>query len=191
MEPETTNQNPEQDVQKPEPKPDTKTDEKPDAAQKPDAPALTAEDVSGMITAALSQLQTEQTEAQKLENMTGQERAEYERDSYKKQLDDLKKQVETARMQRTARNMLAEKGIHLPDELLSSIVTAEADTTKQNVEQFSTLFERAVEDAVKQRLKGEPPKRGKPVGTLTKADIMKEKDPLKQQKMIQEHMDLF
>lgn len=191
MEPETTNQGQEQNAQNPDPKPETKSDTKPDTAPKPDAPALTAEDVSGMITAALSQLQTEQTEAQKLENMTGQERAEYERDSYKKQLDDLKKQVETARMQRTARNMLAEKGIHLPDELLSSIVTAEADTTKQNVEQFSTLFDRAVEDAVKQRLKGEPPKRGKSGGTLTKADIMKEKDPLKQQKMIQEHMDLF
>lgn len=191
MEPETTNQGQEQNAQNPDPKPETKPDTKPDTAPKPDAPALTAEDVSGMITAALSQLQTEQTEAQKLENMTGQERAEYERDSYKKQLDDLKKQVETARMQRTARNMLAEKGIHLPDELLSSIVTAEADTTKQNVEQFSTLFERAVEDAVKQRLKGEPPKCGKSGGTLTKADIMKEKDPLKQQKMIQEHMDLF
>ena len=48
--------------------------------------------------------------------------AETERDSYKQQLQALQKQVEAAQMQKTAREMLSEKGIHLPDSLVAAVV---------------------------------------------------------------------
>ena len=81
------------------------------------AEALTAEAVSQMIAEAFQGFEQRQSEAKKLAEMTDQQRAETERDSYKQQLQALQKQVEAAQMQKTAREMLSEKGIHLPERL--------------------------------------------------------------------------
>ena len=152
--------------------------------------ALTAEEVSRMIADAVSGLEQRQSEAKKLAEMTDQQRAETERDRYKQQLEDLQKQVDAAQMQQTARGILAEKGIHLPDSLLAQIVTTDAKTTKEQVETFSKLFTQAVEEAVKERLKGEPPKRGTSSG-MTKEQIFAIKDDAARIKAINEHMHLF
>ena len=121
---------------------------------------MTAEAVSQMIAEAFQGFEQRQSEAKKLSEMTDQQRAETERDSYKQQLHALQKQVEAAQMQKTAREMLSEKGIHLPDSLVAAVVAEDAKTTKTQVEAFATLFTEAVENAVKERLKGEPPKTG-------------------------------
>ena len=152
--------------------------------------ALTAEEVSRMIADAVSGLEQRQSEAKKLAEMTDQQRAETERDRYKQQLEDLQKQVDAAQMQQTARGILAEKGIHLPDSLLAQIVTTDAKTTKEQVEAFSKLFTQAVEEAVKERLKGEPPKRGTSSG-MTKEQIFAIKDDAARIKAINENMNLF
>lgn len=152
--------------------------------------ALTAEEVSRMIADAVSGLEQRQSEAKKLAEMTDQQRAETERDRYKQQLEDLQRQVDAAQMQQTARGILAEKGIHLPDSLLAQIVTTDAKTTKEQVEAFSKLFTQAVEEAVKERLKGEPPKRGTSSG-MTKEQIFAIKDDAARIKAINENMNLF
>ena len=152
--------------------------------------ALTAEEVSRMIADAVSGLEQRQSEAKKLAEMTDQQRAETERDRYKQQLEDLQKQVDAAQMQQTARGILAEKGIHLPDSLLAQIVTTDAKTTKEQVEAFSKLFTQAVEETVKERLKGEPPKRGTSSG-MTKEQIFAIKDDAARIKAINENMNLF
>ena len=168
--------------------------EEPDAAEPQNEPAqptaLTAEEVSRMIADAVSGLEQRQSEAKKLAEMTDQQRAETERDRYKQQLEDLQKQVDAAQMQQTARGILAEKGIHLPDSLLAQIVTTDAKTTKEQVEAFSKLFTQAVEEAVKERLKGEPPKRGTSSG-MTKEQIFAIKDDAARIKAINENMNLF
>ena len=94
------------------------------------AEALTAEAVSQMIAEAFQGFEQRQSEAKKLAEMTDQQRAETERDSYKQQLQALQKQVEAAQMQKTAREMLSEKGIHLPDSLVAAVVAEDAKTTK-------------------------------------------------------------
>lgn len=152
--------------------------------------ALTAEEVSKMIADAVSGLEQRQSEAKKLAEMTDQQRAETERDRYKQQLEDLQRQVDAAQMQQTARGILAEKGIHLPDSLLAQIVTTDAKTTKEQVEAFSKLFTQVVEEAVKERLKGEPPKRGTSSG-MTKEQIFAIKDDAARIKAINENMNLF
>ena len=166
----------------------------PAAAEPQNEPAqpavLTAEEVSRMIADAVSGLEQRQSEAKKLAEMTDQQRAETERDRYKQQLEDLQKQVDAAQMQQTARGILAEKGIHLPDSLLAQIVTTDAKTTKEQVEAFSKLFTQAVEEAVKERLKGEPPKRGTSSG-MTKEQIFAIKDDAARIKAINENMNLF
>ena len=138
---------------------------------------LTAEAVSQMI-------------AEAFQGFEHQQRAETERDSYKQQLHALQKQVEAAQMQKTAREMLSEKGIHLPDSLVAAVVAEDAKTTKTQVEAFATLFTEAVENAVKERLKGEPPKTGTS-GRMTKEQIFAIPDEGKRLQAIRDNMNLF
>lgn len=167
----------------------------PEAAEpqnEPTQPAetLTAEAVSQMIAEAFQGFEQRQSEAKKLAEMTDQQRAETERDSYKQQLQALQKQVEAAQMQKTAREMLSEKGIHLPDSLVAAMVAEDAKTTKTQVEAFATLFTEAVENAVKERLKGEPPKTGTS-GRMTKEQIFAIPDEGKRLQAIRDNMNLF
>lgn len=167
----------------------------PEAAEpqnEPTQPAetLTAEAVSQMIAEAFQGFEQRQSEAKKLAEMTDQQRAETERDSYKQQLQALQKQVEAAQMQKTAREMLSEKGIHLPDSLVAAVVAEDAKTTKTQVEAFATLFTEAVENAVKERLKGEPPKTGTS-GRMTKEQIFAIPDEGKRLQAIRDNMNLF
>lgn len=159
------------------------------------AAPLTAEDVSAMIRDSLAafgkQQEAARTEAEKLAGMNDQERAAYERDSYKSQLDELRQKMTRSEMQSTARAMLSEKGLHVPDGIVERLVTGEAETTKQNVEAFSQLFSDAVEDAVKARLRGETPTRGKPNARMTKEQILAIADDGQRVKAIRENMDLF
>ena len=136
--------------------------------------------------------QKEVDEAQKLATMTAQQKAEYERDQLKKELDDYKRKASLAEMTTTARKILTEDGISVSDELLGMLVTTDAEKTKAAVDGFSKAFKEAVESAVKERLKGEPPKKGSGGATgMTKEAIMAIKDPeLRQQKML-ENKHLF
>lgn len=132
-------------------------------------------------------------EAAKLANMDAQKRAEYERDELKKELDALKKKDTLAEMSKTARKMLSSEGITVSEDLLAMMVNTDAEETKAAVDGFTKAFKEAVEAAVKERLKGETPRKGNGGGAapMTKAEIMAIKDPeLRQQKML-EHKELF
>lgn len=131
-------------------------------------------------------------EAQKLATMNATQKAEYERDQLKKELDEYKRKDSLAEMSKTARKILADEGISIPDELLTVLVTTDAEKTKAAVDGFKTAFKEAVEAAVKERLKGEPPKKGTGgAPSMTKEAIMAIKDPeLRQQKML-ENKHLF
>ncbi len=132
-------------------------------------------------------------EAKKLAEMNAQQKAEYERDQLKKELDDLKRKDSIAEMAKTARKMLTEKNINVSDELLAMMVTADAEETKKAVDGFAKMFTEAVESAVKERLKGEPPRRGSSGGhvAMTKEQIMAIRDPELRQKKMLEHRELF
>lgn len=135
----------------------------------------------------------EVAEAKKLAEMNAKEKAEYERDKLQKELDALKKKDSLAEMSKTARKMLKEEGVTVPDELLSMMVSTNAEDTKAAVDGFAKAFKEAVENAVKERLKGNPPKKGTGASApaMTKAEIMAIKDPeLRQQKML-ENRELF
>lgn len=99
-------------------------------------------------------------EAKKLGEMNAQQKAEYQRDQLQKELDALKKKDALAEMSKAARKMLSESNINVPDELLSMLVTTDAESTKAAVDGFAKLFKEAVESSVKERLRGEIPKRG-------------------------------
>ena len=131
------------------------------------------------------------SEAEKLAGMNAQEKAEHERDTLQKELDELKRANSIAEMEKTARTMLHDDGVNVPDEVVSSLIADDADNTKAKVEAFSKAFKEAVQTAVKDALKGKAPATGKGGSTLTKADILKITNRAERQKAIAEHIELF
>lgn len=135
----------------------------PEPAGEPKAEAkYTDADIDRIINKKFAEFQQkkdkEVAEATKLAEMNATQKAEYERDKLQKELNELKRKDAIAEMTKTARKMLADEGINAPDELLAVMVTTDAEETKGTVDGFTKLFKEAVESAVKERLRGEPPK---------------------------------
>lgn len=132
------------------------------------------------------------SEAEKLAQMTSEEKEKYRADKAEKELADLKRQIALGDMAKTARKMLSDEQITLPDEIIMNLVSDDAEKTKEAVEGFSKAFKEAVNAAVKEALRGNPPKAGtggaKPI---TKDEIMAVKDRAERQKLIAENPQLF
>lgn len=188
-----------------EPAPESGTDHD-QAAPKPETPApedpnpedskakYTDDDLDKIINKKFAEWQKKQQkavdEAKKLAEMNATQKAEYERDQLQKELDALKKKDSLSEMTKTARKMLLDSGISVPDDVLSMLVNTDAEETKRAVDGFAKAFKDAVESAVKERLKGNPPKKGSGA-KITKEQIFKISNPAERQKMIAENMDLF
>ncbi len=155
----------------------------------------TDEDVNRLINQKFAEWQrkkdAELDEARRLAGMNAQEKAEHERDQMRQELEELKRQNTIAEMSKVARKMLAEEEINIPDELLGHLVTVDADDTKGAVKAFTKLFKDSLQSAVKEALKGEPPKTGGGKNGITKEQIMKVQNRAERQRLINEHMDLF
>lgn len=132
------------------------------------------------------------SEAEKLAQMTSEEKEKYRADKAEKELADLKRQIALGDMAKTARKMLSDEQITLPDEIIMNLVSDDAEKTKEAVEGFSKAFKEAVNAAVKEALRGNPPKAGtggaKPI---TREEIMAVKDRAERQKLIAENPQLF
>jgi hypothetical protein len=132
------------------------------------------------------------SEAEKLAKMTKEEKAEYRASKLEKELESMKRQNALTEMSKTARKMLSEEEINIPDELLTHLVTADASGTKTAVDSFVKLFKSSVQAAVKDALRGNAPKGGTGSNrAVTKDQILAIKDRAERQHMIAEHMDLF
>lgn len=130
------------------------------------------------------------SEAEKLAKMSAQEQAEYQRDEYQRELKELKAKLARADIKETARAMLVADNISIPDELVSAIITDNAETTQQAIKGFAAAFKEAVKTEVANRLKGNEPK-ASTQSNITKAEILAVKDPIERQKLIREHISLF
>ena len=130
------------------------------------------------------------SEAEKLAKMSAQEQAEYQRDEYQKELEELKAKLARADIKETARAMLAADDISISDDLISAIITDNAETTQQAIKGFSAAFKEAVKNEVANRLKGNEPQ-ASTQSNISKAEILAVKDPIERQKLIREHISLF
>ena len=163
----------------------------------PQQAKYTDKDVDEIINKKFAEWQKKQEkavdEAKKLADMNATQKAEYQRDQLQKELDELKKANSIAEMSKTARKILADDhNINISDDLLSHLVTVDAEETKAAVESFAKLFKGEVENAVKERIKGEPPRKGTGgTATMTKEQIMNIKDPEARQKAMLENKHLF
>ncbi|MDD3338439.1 MAG: DUF4355 domain-containing protein [Lachnospiraceae bacterium] len=130
-------------------------------------------------------------EAQRLASMSADERMQSELKETKSQLEELRHQNAIDKMAKVARGILADRNINLPDDLLFTMVTEDSKETKANVDSFAKLFDKAVANAVADKLKGKTPRTGGPAHSLTKSDIDKITDRRERQRAIKENMNLF
>ena len=131
-----------------------------------------------------------ESEAQRLAKLSAQERQEQERAQLQRQVQELLQKERRSEMAKTARSMLKEQRITVDDELLSMLISEDAESTKASIESFTTLFQNAVQTAVKDALKGTPPKSGS-VSKMSKTDIMNVQNRAERQQLIRENIELF
>lgn len=129
-------------------------------------------------------------EAEKLAGMNAQERVQHEKDELEKELEQLRKANSMNQMGGEARAMLKAKNVSVEDDLLEILIADDADKTKENVDSFVSMFEKAVDAAVLAKIKGPGEKRGT-TSTATKDEIMNIKDRELRQKKIAENIHLF
>lgn len=155
----------------------------------------TDEDVNRIIDRKFAEWEKKQSkaksEAEKLAGMNADEKEKYENQKLREQVEELLRKDALGKMATVARGMLGEKNISVSDDLIEMLISDDAEKTKSSVDSFITAFQSAVEKAVKDALKGNPPKKTSEPASITKEQIMKVKDPLERQKLIAEHMDLF
>ena len=155
----------------------------------------TDEDVDRIIDRKFAEWEKKQnkakSEAEKLAGMNAEQKEKYENEQLKKQVEELLRKDALGKMATVARGMLGEKNISVSDDLIEMLISDDAEKTKSSVDSFINAFQSAVEKAVKDALKGNPPKKTSGPASITKEQIMKVKDPLERQKLIAEHMDLF
>lgn len=130
-------------------------------------------------------------EAQRLQNMSDEEKRNHQMQTMQEELNTLKNEKALNEMAKTARGILSAKHINVSDDLISNLISTDADATKRAVDSFAEAFEKAVQSAVTEKLKGKAPVAGSTGKTITKEEIMKVQNPRERQKLIAEHLDLF
>lgn len=107
------------------------------------------------------------SEAEKLAKMTKEEKAQYMQQKREKELTDRETAITRKELMAEAKNTLASDG--LPQELAEVLDYSDADTCKKSMEKVKEVFQRAVETAVEEKLKGGKPPKKAPGGDAQKA----------------------
>lgn len=133
------------------------------------------------------------TEAEKLAKMSEDEKSKYKIAQLEKKIDEMNREKSVNELSKTARKMLSDEGINIPDELLSHLVSDNADDTKATVEAFAKLYKDAVQAGVKDAVHGGTPKggSGNKRTTITKEQIKQIEDPVERQRLMVENYQLY
>lgn len=107
------------------------------------------------------------SEAEKLAKMTKEEKVQYMQQKREKELTDREAAITRKELMAEAKNTLASDG--LPQELAEVLDYSDADTCKKSMEKVKEVFQRAVETAVEEKLKGGKPPKKAPGGDAQKA----------------------
>ena len=148
------------------------------------------EDVNKILNKKFAEWEKKQakkiSEAEKLANMTAEEQLK----KLQSELESMKKDKTRSELASAARGILSESDIQVPDNLIANLIGEDAEATKENVAAFSKMFKAAVQEGVKEALKGKTPPSGGS-STLTKEEIMNVKNLKERQKLIKENIHLF
>lgn len=168
---------------------DDKDDDKPEVK-------YTDEDVQKFIDKALAKDRKKQEkeldEAQKLAKMTAEEKEAHRIKQLEDELAEMKAANAKNEMSKVARGLFEEANVNVSDAIIRTLITEDAEDTKEVVQSFIDQYKKDVSKAVKEALKGETPKKGTGSGSsMTREDILKVKNRAERQKLINEHKDLF
>jgi hypothetical protein len=105
-----------------------------------------------------SQLENARSEAERLANLSAEQRAAEEQRLAQERFDADRAKFEAERLEFEAGKQLA--GMNLPPSFAHFLAGKDAETTKTNIDSFSREWADALQKAVDERLKSEPPKSG-------------------------------
>lgn len=130
-------------------------------------------------------------EAEKLAKMTASEKTEHELAKAQAELTELRAEKAKAEMMTTAKQMLSADGLNnVPDALVRMLITDDAEATAEAVKAFSATYQVAINEGIKDALKGDTPKKGGS-SQLTKEEILAIPNQKERLKAINENLDLF
>ncbi|MDI6667060.1 DUF4355 domain-containing protein [Leuconostoc falkenbergense] len=104
--------------------------------------------------------------AEKLAKMSASDRKAAEDKAKQEALDNREKQLNMREYRYEAKHQLEENG--LPDSFVDMVLSEDAETTKNNIGAIKAEFDKAIEAAVNERLKGKTPQSGGTAGKLNK-----------------------
>lgn len=127
-------------------------------------------------------------EAERLAKLSQAEREKELNEKTKKELEEAKATIRRMNLEHDTEKILIEKNI--PLEFKGFLIGEDEEATNENIKTFEANYEKAIEIAVNERLKSDPPKAGGSTG-LTKSEIMNIKNTGERLKAIENNMELF
>lgn len=131
------------------------------------------------------------SEAERLGKMTAEEKANERMKALEDRVAEYERREAKAEMTKQARNILSDKGITVNDALLANLVAEDAEATKENVENFASMYKAAVEKGIKEAVRGETPRAGGKSTGMTREQILAIPNRAERQRAISENMNLF
>ena len=115
-------------------------------------------------------LETEKTEAEKLEKMNKEQKLEYQAKKEKQEKEKALAELNAFKLEKQAIQIASEKGLDVSLLSFFNFETVKAEEINTKIEEISTAFNKAVEKAVNERLKEDTPIT-KPTSTIDKKTI--------------------
>lgn len=112
------------------------------------------------------ELEEAKSEAAKLAKMSAEERAKAEATKRQDELEKREKAINLREYRYEAKHQLEENS--LPDTFVDMVLSEDAETTKNNIGAIKAEFDKAIEAAVNERLKGKTPQTGGTAGKFNK-----------------------
>lgn len=134
------------------------------------------------------------SEAERLASMNESDKINERIKALEDENASMKAAAARSEMAAQVRNQLHDKNITIvSDVIINCLIGADAESTQEAVNAFAAEFEKEVNARVKEALKNKTPKGGSSGAgkSMTKAEIMKIKDPIERQKMIALHPEAF
>ncbi|WP_051931536.1 DUF4355 domain-containing protein [Clostridium sp. KNHs214] len=134
------------------------------------------EDIEKIISKRLERerkkAEAEKLEAEKLAKMSEAERQQALFDKEKAKFEEERKQYQREKMELEIIKQMNSKG--LPTEFASYLIANDAETALDNIKTFEAEWQKAIEKAVNEKLKGNTPKAGSNTNiTITREDFLK------------------
>lgn len=133
--------------------------------------ALLQAETDRRVTSALKKQQQKFDEAQKLANMTAEEKNTYEYNQRLSELEERESKLAMKELSLETEKQLAEKG--LPTAAATFIVAVDAEQTKNNIEAFEKMFNEAIELEINKRIATGAPRANTSSGGITPEQFKK------------------